>query len=62
LLDDSKARKYARSSNVRVIGTLGIIYALYRKKKIKKEPNEIYQELRSVDFWITKGLFSKLFP
>ena len=61
LLDDLEARLSARSLGLKVTGTLGIIRALLRRGIIKETPKGIYEKLRSIDFWITKGLFSKAF-
>jgi len=61
LLDDLEARLYARSSGLSVTGTLGIIKALLRRGIVEETPKEIYVKLKSVDFWITKDLFSKIF-
>lgn len=61
LLDDLEARLSARSSGLKVTGILGIIRALLRRGIIKETPKGIYEKLRSVDFWITKDLFSKAF-
>jgi predicted nucleic acid-binding protein len=61
LLDDLEARVYARSSGLNVIGTLGIIQALLRRGIVKETPKEIYRKLKSIDFWITNDLFSKVF-
>ena len=61
LLDDLEARLYARSSGLNVTGTLGIIRALLKRGIAKETPNEIYGKLKSIDFWITKDLFSKAF-
>ncbi len=57
LLDDLKARVYARSLEINVIGTLGLIRALLKKKAIEEELEEIYKKLKSVNFWITRELF-----
>jgi predicted nucleic acid-binding protein len=61
LLDDLEARVYARSSGLNAIGTLGIIQALLRRGIVKETPKEIYRKLKSIDFWITNDLFSKVF-
>ncbi len=61
LLDDLKARQYARPFKINIIGTLGIIHTLLRDGIIKEEPNEIYRMLRSADFWISRKLFQSLF-
>lgn len=60
LLDDQKARLWARSFDINVIGTLGIIRALLKRGVIKENPDAIYKKLRSVDFWISKELFSRI--
>ncbi len=61
LLDDLKARTSARSFGIKVIGTLGLIRAMLKKKIIKESPEEIYKRLKSADFWITQELFLNLF-
>ncbi len=61
LLDDLKARQWARSFKMNVMGTLAIIRALVRRGIIKEAPDEIYIRLRSIDFWISRELFSSLF-
>ncbi len=61
LLDDLEARLYARSSGLKVTGTLGIIRALLRRGSVKETPMEIYEKLKSVDFRISKDLFAKAF-
>ena len=61
LLDDLKARQWARSFKMNVMGALAIIRALVRRGIIKEAPDEIYIRLRSIDFWISRELFSSLF-
>jgi len=61
LLDDLKARLYARSFRINVTGTLGIVIALVKKEIIKEKPDKIYKSLKSADFWISKELFFKAF-
>ncbi|MFH1774706.1 MAG: DUF3368 domain-containing protein [Methanobacteriota archaeon] len=61
LLDDSNARLCARSFEIDVIGTLGIIRALLKKGIIREDPKEIYKKLKSADFWISRELFSSIF-
>jgi len=56
LLDDLKARASARSFGIKVIGTLGLIRAMVKKKAIKENPEDIYKKLKSADFWITRKL------
>lgn len=60
LLDDLEAREYARSFGLNVIGTLGIIRALLRRGIVKETPKEIYEKLKSIDFWISEELFSRV--
>jgi predicted nucleic acid-binding protein len=60
LLDDLEAREYARSFGLNVTGTLGIIRALLRRGIVKETPKEIYEKLKSIDFWISEELFSRV--
>lgn len=61
LLDDSKARFCARSFEIGVMGTLGIIRALLRKGIIREDPERVYKKLKSIEFWISRELFSSIF-
>jgi predicted nucleic acid-binding protein len=61
ILDDLEARVSARSFELRVIGTLGVIRALVRKELIKETPEDLFEKLQSIDFWISQELFSQLF-
>ncbi len=61
LLDDLKARQLARSLKMNVMGTLAIIRAFVKRGMVKESPDEIYTRLRSIDFWISRELFSILF-
>jgi len=61
LLDDLRARQWARSLGMNVMGTLAIIRALVKRGMVKEAPDEIYIRLKSIDFWISRELFSSLF-
>jgi len=57
VIDDHRARVYAESKDVTLIGTLGLIKVLHERNLIHEDIEEIYRRLTSVDFWISKDLF-----
>jgi len=60
LLDDYKARIYAKERSLNVIGTLGLIKIFQDRNFIGEDAEMIYKRLASANFWIKKDLFYKI--
>ena len=60
LSDDKKARIYAKSWGIKVVGVLGILLSNFQEKKIdKKEFLKILDELVQVGYYISPALYSE---
>lgn len=55
LLDNKEPRLFARTVNLKVIGTVGIIRLAWQKGLISAPVDELYR-LRSSGFWIDEPL------
>jgi len=59
LIDNREPRLFAKTVNLRVMGTVGIIEYAWRKKLIK-DPLEQIQNLRLNGFWIDDKLMARI--
>lgn len=59
LLDNREPRMFARTVNLKVIGTIGIIIMAWQKGLLK-EPLEVINKLKANGFWIADQLLKKI--
>ena len=61
LSDDKKARRYARSLNIKTMGVLGIILENLKLEKInKKQAKEFINKLIDKGYYMSPGLYAKI--
>jgi uncharacterized protein len=61
LSDDKKARVYAKSLGIEVIGIIGILLFNFSEKKIdKKEFHRLLNKLLSVGYYISPALYAEI--
>lgn len=53
VLDDLKARRYARSKGIRVVGTLGILVLIHRLGRAKRMPEAEFALLEAHGMWLS---------
>ncbi|MGB4645263.1 MAG: DUF3368 domain-containing protein [Dictyoglomaceae bacterium] len=58
LLDNREPRIFAKSININVIGTVGIIRLAWERKLIKDPIEELYK-LRTNGFWIDEKIIER---
>lgn len=61
VLDDRKARSFARDLGLQVIGTLVIIYKLYKDSVLGVNKEIIYNRLREIGFYLDRNIFDMIF-
>ena len=59
LIDEKLGRSIAQKLNIKVIGTAGVILLAHRKKRIHSI-SSIVDELKSVGYYLSKGLIAEL--
>lgn len=56
VLDDQKARRYAREKDVAVVGTLGILVLIHRTGRAKRAPEAEFALLEARGMWLSERL------
>lgn len=56
VLDDLKARRYARSEGLRVVGTLGLLVLIHRSGKAARAPEEEFAVLGAHGMWLSERI------
>jgi len=62
VLDDKRARKFARELGLEVLGTLSILRRLYEVDALRIDRYKLYIKLIEMGFYIKKEVFDKVFP
>jgi len=56
VLDDQKARRYARTSGLLVVGTLGVLVLIHRTGRAKRVPEEEFGLLEAHGMWLSERI------